>query len=80
MLVGAKRSQMFWSALTAQLITALMLGCMFHALRVNEGNLYTPAIAHSFPHFLVKFPCLIGLHLLLSPEVAHGMKIMKYAN
>ena len=57
-----------------------MLACIYHALEVNEANYYTRAVSHSFEHYLVKFPTLVALHLLLSPEVGNGMKIMKYAN
>lgn len=80
MLTNERRSQILWSAITTQILTIVMLGCMLHALRVNESSLYTPAVSHSFEHFLVKFPTLIALHLMLSPEVSTGMRIMKFAN
>lgn len=36
MLVPAKRSQMFWAALTAQFMVVIMLICMYQALVLNE--------------------------------------------
>lgn len=57
-----------------------MLGCMVWALVVNEDFGYSPYISHSFAVFVVKIPCTIALHLVLFPEVANGMIIMKFAN
>jgi hypothetical protein len=57
-----------------------MLGCMVLALVTNEDNAYSPTVAHSFAVFVVKIPCTIALHLVLFPEVANGMVIMKFAN
>lgn len=80
MIVSAKRGQLLWSAITSQALVLIMLYCIYHALAVNENNFYTRQVSHSFELHLVKFPTLVALHLLLSPEVGNGMKIMKYAN
>jgi hypothetical protein len=53
---------------------------MVLALVTNEDNAYSPTVAHSFAVFVVKIPCTIALHLVLFPEVANGMVIMKFAN
>lgn len=45
----------------------------------NEDGDYTPDIAHSYMLFLVKIPSALALHLVLSPQVNNGLKIMKYA-
>lgn len=57
-----------------------MLYCTWYSLNINEAHFYDRKVSHSFELYLVKFPTLIALHLLLSPEVANGMNIMKYAN
>lgn len=46
-----------------------------------ELTLHSPHyIPESLSTLIVKFPCSAALHMLLSPQVAQGMAIMKYAN
>jgi hypothetical protein len=53
---------------------------MLYAIITDEGGAFTPLVAGNFALFYVKFPCAVALHLVLFPQVAKGMKIMKFAN
>lgn len=79
-IVSSKRSQLFWSAVTANFVTTNILLCMLYALLSNEKDQYTPNIASTFPLFEVKFPCAMALHFLLFPEVKDALVIMKLAH
>lgn len=46
----------------------------------NENGRYNNDFSHSFAVFYIKFPCAIALHLMLYPEVAKGLNIMKFTN
>lgn len=53
---------------------------MFISIVSNENGRYTNEFSHSFAVFYLKFPCAIALHLMLYPEVAKGLNIMKFCN
>jgi len=80
MIVEQKRSQLLWSAVTAQIFVSLMLVCMAYAIFVNENSEYPISQPHNFFLMLIKAPTILALHFLLSPEVENGMRIMKFAN
>lgn len=46
----------------------------------KAGSEFSTEFSHDFALFFVKYPCAIALHLILYPEVARGMMIMKFAN
>lgn len=79
MIVPEKRAQMFYMALVTQGIVFTMLFCMSYGIYINEEG-SGKEFSHSFTVFFVKLPCTIALHLLLYPEVATGLDIMKFAN
>ena len=58
----------------------VMIYCVSFAIYHNENGEFRREQAHSFQLYLIKIPCVIALHFLLSPEVENGMRIMKYAN
>lgn len=70
---------MLYTALIVQGIVFTMLACMSYGIYINEEG-QTYEFSHSFTVFFVKLPCTIALHLLLYPEVAVGLDIMKFAN
>ena len=57
-----------------------MIACIFWGLVNNENDEYNVKFHNSFPAFFVIIPCNIALHLKVFPEIAAGMKIMKFAN
>jgi hypothetical protein len=71
---------MLYSALTVQLIVILMLVCMMTSIVTNEMGRYDNQFSHSFAVFYIKIPCALALHLVLYPEVAKGINIMKFTN
>lgn len=71
---------MFYSCMIVFAVVDSLLFCMFYAIWSNEGDQYTPNIAHSFAVWFVKFPCTLALHFVLCPEVTAGMNLMKFAN
>jgi hypothetical protein len=79
-IVAEKRGQMLYSALSVQAIVYLMLFCMVSSIQYNEQGRYKNEFSHSFAVFYIKFPCAIALHLMLYPEVAKGLNIMKFCN
>jgi hypothetical protein len=74
-----KQSQMLWSTIMILMVTSSMLYCMIFEITL-PGNEFTSEMSHSFTLFFVKFPCALALHIILYPEVARGMMIMKFAN
>lgn len=76
----SKQAQMLYASLIVSFIVNILLFCMLYAIIINDGNQYVPNHAHSFAVWIVKFPCTLALHLVLYPEVANGMQIMKFAN
>jgi hypothetical protein len=79
-IVPEKRAQMLYSALTVQLIVVLMLICMLTSIVTNEKGRYSNHFSHSFAVFYIKIPCALALHLVLYPEVAKGINVMKFTN
>ena len=75
-----KRGSILWSCLMVIVLEMTMLYCIFFAIARNENGEYPVGQAHSFELFMIKIPCVIALHLHLSPEVENGMVIMKFAN
>ena len=71
---------MVYSTVVIVLVTVTMLSCILIAMIINEGGEYGFSESHNFALFFIKFPCALALHLMLYPEVARGMIIMKYAN
>jgi hypothetical protein len=71
---------MLYSCLIVYAIVDALLLCMLYAILTDEGEAYTPNIAHSFAVWFVKFPCTLALHFVLYPEVANGMSLMKFCN
>ena len=57
-----------------------MLCAQFYAWITNENNEYHAKPDHSLWLLFVKFPCIIALHFVLTPEVDNALKIMKVAN
>jgi hypothetical protein len=53
-----------------------MLSCMLAEL-MHEAHLEIPSY---FKVLIVKIPCGVALHLLLTPEIKQGLAIMKYSN
>ena len=62
------------------LITVSFLVCILVAIIQNEAGAFGFDTAANFGIFFIKFPCALALHLMLYPEVARGMMIMKFAN
>lgn len=80
MITPQKQSQMLFSTIVIVLVSTSMLVCIQIAMINNEGGEYGFGESHNFALFFIKFPCAVALHLMLYPEVARGMIIMKYAN
>jgi len=80
MIKPTKQSQMLYSTLLVAMVVMAMLAAMLWAIASNENGDYAAELAHSSVVFYVKFPCAVALHLVLYPEVAKGMSIMKFAN
>lgn len=79
-IVHSKRGSVLWSCLMLLLTEFTMIYCVSFAIYRNENAEFNRSQAHSFQLYLIKVPCVIALHFLLSPEVENGMRIMKYAN
>ena len=57
-----------------------MLCAQFYAWKTNENKEYTNEPDHSLMLNLVKVPCIVALHFVLTPDVDNSLKIMKFAN
>jgi hypothetical protein len=64
----------------SEIFVTTMLLCMSYAILVNENNEYPMHQPHNFYLMIIKAPTIMALHLLLSPEVENGMRIMKFSN
>lgn len=73
-----KQAQMLYSNATIGLMVVSMVFCMLYQLIWTPTS--PPSFQKDFNLFVVKFPCTIALHLVLCPEVAKGMELMKFAN
>lgn len=77
-LLPSKRAQMFWAALTAQLLVLILILCQYKAMTVVDPM--EAEVAANFWVYCVKFPAMFALHFKLTPEVENGMRVMKFAN
>jgi hypothetical protein len=57
-----------------------MLVAQHYAYITNENKEYHDTPDHSLMLTLVKIPCIIALHFVLTPEVDNAIKVMKFAN
>lgn len=57
-----------------------MLVAQHYAYVTNENKEYHDTPDHSLMLTLVKIPCIIALHFVLTPEVDNALKVMKFAN
>lgn len=49
-------------------------------LLTNKDGSYSLVIVDEPIVFFVKIPCVIALHLLLTPEISNAMRIMRFSN
>lgn len=76
-LIPQKRSSVFWSAVVVQFFVSLMLFCVTYELFLKFN---TDSITDKFIVLCAKLPCMIALHLMLTPDVGYAMRIIKFAH
>lgn len=57
-----------------------MLYAQIYAVFIEKEEEFVVEAPSNFAVVLVKLPCVIALHLALSPEIDNALQIMKFAN
>jgi hypothetical protein len=80
MLNDQYRSRLVSQVIVVQLLVLFMLTAQYYAWAVVENGEYHDVPDHDVMLTLVKIPCIVALHFVLTPEVDNALKIMKFAN
>jgi hypothetical protein len=75
-----QRAKYLAQAILVQFLVLFMLIAQHYAWFTNENHEYHDVPDHSLMLALIKVPCIIALHFVLTPEVDSALKIMKFAN
>jgi hypothetical protein len=75
-----QRAKYLAQTILIQILVLFMLIAQHYAWYTNENHEYHNVPDHSIILTLVKLPCIIALHFVLTPEVDNALKVMKFAN
>lgn len=79
-ITGRQRAKYLAQTILIQVLVLFMLVAQHYAILTNENHEYHNVPDHSIILTLVKLPCIIALHFVLTPEVDNALKVMKFAN